>query len=70
MGAVEPKCAPVKLNVRQRRRKAMHELHTMKFITARLVGASSFDLGLFGGIKSRDIIHQLQKIINKLTRKS
>ena len=60
----------VKLNARQRRRKSIHEMHAMKMMTARLLGASSFDLALFGGIKSRNNIHQLQKIINKLTRKS
>lgn len=69
MGSVEPKCAPVKLNVRQRRRKAMHELHTMKLITARLVGVDESSLSILSSTKSRNNIHMLQVLINRQAEK-
>lgn len=58
-----------KLNVRQRRRKALHELHAQKLLTARLLGADKKSLDMLNGIKSRNNIHLLQKIINELRRK-
>ena len=59
----------IKLNTRQRRRKALHELHTQKLLTARLLGADKKSLDMLSGIKSRNNIHMLEVIINGLRRK-
>ena len=66
MGDKTPKCAAMiliapKLNPRQRRRKAQHELHAAKIVHARLLGYKVDHLTA----KTRTNIHELQKLINR-----
>lgn len=54
-----------RLNIRQRRRKTLHELHAQKLLTARLLGADKKSLDMLSGIKSRNNIRQLQRYIDR-----
>ena len=55
-----------KLNPRQRRRKAQHELHAAKIVHARLLGFNVSDLTA----KTRANIHKLQVLINTTSWRS
>jgi hypothetical protein len=71
MGIEESSSADVteqKLNVRQRRRKAQRELHTQKFMTARLLGVAAENLVMLTA-KTRINIHYLQVMINRIKGK-
>lgn len=66
MGDKTPKCAAMnlivpKLNPRQQRRKAQHELHAAKIVHTRLLGVDVSRLTA----KTRANIHLLQVLINK-----
>ena len=56
------------LNRRQRRRKAQHELHAMKLLTARLLGADPENLRAVSNVKSRVNIRLLELIILGMNR--
>lgn len=55
-----------KLNPRQRRRKAQHELHAAKIVHARLLGFDVYGLTA----KTRANIHKLQVLINTTSWRS